>query len=295
MTKHRDPIYQASPIKRGRPKGATKDLIEERRAALLAIIYAMQPMTVRQVFYQATVNGLVEKAESGYAKVQTDLTLMRREGELPYEYLADNTRWQRKPRTYDGVAEALQATAEFYRKSLWADADCYVEIWLEKDALAGVILPITAMYDVPPMVARGYASLSFLHSAAEYISDLEVPTFIYHLGDFDPSGVNAGEKIEETLREMAPEAEIGFERIAVTPEQIRQWRLPTRPTKTSDTRSHSFGSISVELDAIEPNQLRELVQEAIEQHLPPEQFAVLKAAEKSERELISRLVSKAAP
>ena len=70
------------------------------------------------------------------------------------------------------------------------------------------------------MVARGYASLSFLHSAAEYISDLEVPAYIYHLGDFDPSGVNAGEKIEETLRELAPDAEINFERIAVTPEQI---------------------------------------------------------------------------
>ena len=66
------------------------------------------------------------------------------------------------------------------------------------------------------MVARGYASLSFLHTAADYIKDLEVPAYIYHLGDFDPSGVNAGEKIEQTLKEMAPDAEIHFERIAVT-------------------------------------------------------------------------------
>ena len=109
------------------------------------------------------------------------------------------------------------------------------------------------MFDVPLMVARGYASLSFLHTAAEYINDLDVPTYIYHLGDFDPSGVNAGEKIEETLREMAPDAEINFERLAVTPEQIDEWNLPTRPTKTSDTRSKNFGDISVELDAIEPN------------------------------------------
>jgi len=29
------------------------------------------------------------------------------------------------------------------------------------------------------MVARGYASLSFLHEAAEYISTLEVPAYIY--------------------------------------------------------------------------------------------------------------------
>jgi hypothetical protein len=147
------------------------------------------------------------------------------------------------------------------------------------------------MYDVPLMVARGYASLSFLYSAAEAISLLVVPAYIYHLGDFDPSGVNAGEKIEETLRELAPDAEIYFERIAVTEEQIDDWNLPTRPTKKSDTRSKSFGSIiSVELDAIDPNVLRNLVQETIEQHLPQDQFAILKAAEQSERDIITRLV-----
>src|SRR5262249_29424137 len=127
--------------------------------------------------------------------------------------------------------------------------------------------------------------------AAEAISQLVVPAYIYHLGDFDPSGVNAGEKIEETLRELAPDAEIYFERIAVTEEQIDDWNLPTRPTKKSDTRAKSFGSIiSVELDAIDPNVLRNLVQETIEQHLPQDQFAILKAAEQSERDIITRLV-----
>jgi hypothetical protein len=67
------------------------------------------------------------------------------------------------------------------------------------------------------MVARGYASLSFLYNAAEFINNLDVPAYIYHLGDFDPSGVNAGEKIEETLRELAPEAEIFFERGRAAP------------------------------------------------------------------------------
>ena len=282
--------YQASPIKRNR---ATKAQVEDRRSGFFDIVRAMKPMTVRQVFYQATVRGLVEKSEAGYTKVQTDLVHMRRAGDLPYDWLADNTRWQRKPDTFRSVEQALEETARFYRKSLWADAKSYVEIWLEKDALSGVIYPITSMYDVPLMVARGYASLSFLHSAAEYINDLEVPTYIYHLGDFDPSGVNAGEKIEETLRDLAPAAEIHFERIAVTPTQIEFWRLPTRPTKASDTRAKNFGAVSVELDAIDPALLRRTVQRAIERHLPAAQFEVLKAAEESERELIKRLVSEA--
>ena len=286
----RKAVYPASPIKRVR---ATKAEVETRRAGLLAIVDEMRPMTVRQVFYQATVRGIVEKSEAGYDKVQTDLVLLRRNGLMPYGWLADNTRWQRKPTTYDSVEEALNETARLYRKALWTDAEAYVEIWLEKDALAGVVYPVTNAYDVPLMVARGYASLSFLHSAAEYIGCLDVPAYLYHLGDFDPSGVNAGEKIEETLQEMAPWAEIYFERIAVTPEQITDWSLPTRPTKQSDSRARHFGAVSVELDAIAPDQLREIVREAIEWHLPAREYEVLKAAEESERDLIQRLVSRA--
>jgi hypothetical protein len=279
--------YVASPIKRVR---ASKAEIEQRRNDLYSIVSAMRPMTVRQVFYQATVRGVVEKTEAGYAKIQTDLALMRRGGLLPYHWLADNTRWQRNPRTFGSVKEALDYTAKFYRKALWAGADSYVEIWLEKDALSGVLYPVTDAYDVPLMVARGYSSLSFLHSAAEYINILDVPAYIYHLGDFDPSGVNAGEKIEQTLRELAPDAEISFERIAVTPEQIAAWNLPTRPTKMSDSRAKGFGEISVELDAIEPGRLRAIVKDAIEQHLPAEQYEILKVSEASERQLIAGLV-----
>ena len=296
------PVYQTSLIKRPR---ATRAEVEERRSHLMEIIKAMHPMTVRQVFYQATVRGIVEKSEAGYAKVQTDLVHMRRFGfrfvaadgkcipnvRLPYRWLADNTRWQRKPTTYDGIEEALLTTAHFYRKALWTEVDSYVEIWLEKDALSGVVYPVTEEFDVPLMVARGYASLSFLHTAAEAINDLTCPAYIYHLGDFDPSGVNAGEKIEETLRELAPDADIIFERLAVTPTQIKDWQLPTRPTKQSDSRARTFGAAaSVELDAIAPGQLRDLVRNAIERHLPPDQFKVLKAAEESERSQLTRLV-----
>lgn len=275
-------------------KRSTKAEVEARREALYAIVEAMKPMTVRQVFYQATVRGIVDKSEAGYAVVQTNLAIMRRDGSLPYSWLADNTRWQRKPITFRSVEEALKDTARLYRKDLWHDADAYVEVWLEKDALAGVVMEVTELYDVPLMVSRGYASLSFLHSAAEYLDSLDVPAFIYHLGDFDPSGVNAGEKIEQTLRELAPSAEIHFERLAVTPEQIGEWSLPTRPTKQSDSRSKGFGDISVELDAIEPDTLRyDIVEEAINRHLPEDQFEILKAAERSERLLINGLVGMA--
>jgi hypothetical protein len=282
-------IYQASPIKRAR---STKTEVESRRDGLCDIILAQRPMTVRQVFYQATVRGLVEKSEAGYRQVQTDLVLLRRLDVLPYAWIADSTRWQRRPRTYSSIEDALNETARLYRKRLWDNASAYVEIWLEKDALAGVVYPITGAYDVSLMVARGYASLSFLHSAAEEIAELKVPAFIYHLGDFDPSGVNAGEKIEQTLRELAPDAEIYFKRLAVTEDQIEQWDLPTRPTKKSDSRSKNFGDVSVELDAIPPERLRRLVEDKIQFHLPPHALAVARVAEESERGLLETIAER---
>ena len=278
--------YPASRIKRTR---ATQQEVQARRAALLGIIHEMRPMTVRQCFYQATVRNLVDKSEAGYDKVQTDLVVMRRSGALPYDWLADNTRWQRKPTTYASITDALKETARFYRKALWTSADTYVEVWLEKDALSGVIYPVTSLYDVPLMVARGYASLSFLHGAAEYINELDVPAYIYHLGDFDPSGVNAAEKIEQTLRDLAPRADIHFERIAVTPAQIQAWELPTRPTKQTDSRAKGFGAVSVELDAIEPDELRALVRRYIERHLPASELRVLQVAEASEQQILHNI------
>jgi hypothetical protein len=244
-------------------------------------------MTVRQVFYQATVRGLIEKTEAGYARVQRALADLRRTGRLPYDWIADNTRWQRKPTTWRDPETAIAEVARFYRKALWSDMDERVEIWLEKDSLAGVVYDVTDEFDVPLMVTRGYASLSYLYSAAEQIRTIGRPTFIYHFGDYDPSGQDAADKIERDLRSFAPNVEIVFKRIAVTPQQIETWGLPGRPTKASDSRAKKFGSISVELDAIPAPRLRRLVRAVIEQHMPADQLAVLMAAEASEREWLN--------
>lgn len=275
---------ETSPVKRSR---ATQVEMKRRQDALAEIVREIEPCTVRQVFYQATVRGVVEKTEAGYAKVQIALVEMRRSGLIPFDNIVDNTRWQRKPRSYGDPSHALEEVATFYRKDLWRNADAYVEVWLEKDALSGVVLPTTAMFDVPLMTARGYASLSFLHTAAEAIAAQDRPAYIFHLGDFDPSGLDAGNKIDATLRELAPAAEIHFERLAVNRDQIAAWNLPSRPTKTSDSRAKNFGSdVSVELDAIHPDQLRNLVHEAIERHLPVHEFQVMKVAEASERQFL---------
>jgi hypothetical protein len=136
------------------------------------------------------------------------------------------------------------------------------------------------------MVARGYSSISFLHSSARAIEAKGKPAFIYHFGDLDPSGVDAARDIEAKLRRYAPDAEIHFERPAVTRQQANEWNLPSRPTKLTDTRAKKWIGTSVELDAIPAARLRSIVRECIERHIDQQQLAMLRTAEESERELL---------
>jgi hypothetical protein len=273
-------------------KKPTAAEMEERCDALIDIVNELGQATVRQVFYQAaSVRQIISKDESGYNKVQYLLVKLRRSGEIDFDSIVDNTRYPIQPTTFESPAEALEDAAAGYRKSLWEDIDVRVEIWLEKDALTGVIEPITSKYDVALLPARGYASITFLYDAAIALERSGKPAFIYHLGDSDPSGKNAADVIERELREYAPGAEIHFERLAVTDKQIRDWRLPSRPTKTTDTRIAAYGDRdSVELDAIEPNRLRKLVEDAINRHMSKKLYDKLMKAEKAEQDEIRELV-----
>ena len=278
--------YSPSPIKRAR---RTKDEMNRLRAAIYLTLCRDNPMTVRQCFYALTVQGRIPKTEAAYNGVVVRLlTQMRRSGAIPYDWISDNTRWMRKPASYSSLQDLLQKTAQFYRRDLWASAPAYVEVWCEKDALAGVIMEETAIYDVPLMVSRGFSSDTYLQSAAEAITDKSKPAYIYHFGDHDPSGVWIAKKTEQGLRHHAgPDAEIHFERIAVTPAQISSWNLPTRPTKrTGNTHAKGFAGDSVELDAIPASQLRALVRECIERHVDEDRLRILTAAEESERGLL---------
>lgn len=115
------------------------------------------------------------------------------------------------------------------------------------------------------------------------------PLVIYYLGDFDPSGWDIPRMIEERLYEFG--CDFQLKRLAVLPEQIEQWQLPTRPTKRTDTRAARFGQVSVELDAVPPPTLRELVDDAISQHVDGHKLDVLKRYEEEERDLLFELVN----
>ncbi len=276
--------YRPRPTSRRRRR--TREEMEALREVIYETVALENPMTVRQVFYRLVTTGAIAKTENEYkTTVVRLLTDMRVNGELPFDWIADNTRWMRKPNTHSSIEQALRRTIETYRRSLWDNQDDYVEIWLEKDALAGVIYDVTGEYDVPLMVTRGYPSVSFLYSAAENIIHRNKPTYLYYFGDYDPSGLDIPRNVQQRLEQFAPDIDIEFTRIAVTAEQIRDEDLSTRPTKRTDTRSNGFRGESVELDAIQPDLLRGMVRWCIERHIHQRALESHRVVEASEREL----------
>ena len=270
----------------------TRTEMEERLDAVFEIVQEIEPCGVRQAFYQTVVRGLMDKSEADYDKVQRALVAMRRAGRVPFGWIVDGTRWMHKPRSFSSLEQAVQRTAESYRRAVWDDQPVRVEIGLEKQGLAGVILDVTAEFDVPLYVSRGFSSLTYLAEAAEDIEAGGKPVYIYHLGDHDEWGHDAGKHIERELREHAPSTEIYFERLAVTVDQIGDLNLPTRPLKSKGALRERFeaehGRLgAVELDATHPDTLRALVREAIEQHIDFQQLEVLRVAEDEERRILS--------
>jgi DNA-binding transcriptional ArsR family regulator len=266
---------------RGRPLSPE---VTERRRRLIEMAREFQPATIRQLYYQAEVAGLVPKTDAGYRAVQHDLLVLRQQGVVEYDWISDNSRWMRKSRSYRGIDHFLNLSISTYRRDLWHNADAYVEIWIEKDALAGTVLSETNPYDVPLMVAKGFSSETYLYEAAQAIAAKGKPAYVYAFFDHDPSGKHSAKHIERKLREFAPDAEIHFELVAVTEQQIKEWNLPTRETKRGDNRhAKNFEGDSCELDSIRPDLLRDLVRERIERHVDQDSLATLQAAEKSER------------
>lgn len=283
-------IYGASRIKRNR---ATKDEMEARAQFLIDYAQAHQPVTVRQLFYAATVAGLIEKSEKGYCKVQVQVLALRRDGRLPYGSIADATRYMRKPRTFDGWQDALRDTAQLYRKALWAGTDLEVEIWVEKSALAGVLYPVTAEYDVPLMPTGGYTSETFAYGAVNALRGSGRTLVIYSLYDFDRSGRDAQDSLREKVERFGHQFDVPvqFNVLGLTLAQVIELDLPTRPHKRNTVADQGWPyPIAAELDAIPPDTLRDMVREAIERHLPAQELTYLKQVENAERRALVQFI-----
>jgi len=261
----------------------------KQNAILDAFLSEATPQqTVRQIYYNLAVRGIVPKTNAGYRSVQYQLKTLRRDGVLPYGWIADNTRWQIRPNVYTGIESALTTWHDAYRRDFWARQGVHVEVWVEKDALAGVVSSVTREYAVPLYVARGFSSITFAYDAAQDIARIDKPTFVYHFGDFDPSGVSAAESLQGELARHGAQAV--FTRAAVTSKQVAELELPTLPVNKKDSRAKKWPYNYVcELDAIPAGTLRGMVRDCIERHIDPVEWENTQQAERLERATLATM------
>lgn len=238
----------------------SKQEIRALNAALLRLCADFNPLTIRSLFYQAVSIGAIEKTERAYKTVCRLTRNMRRERTLPYQWLVDAGRFARCASTWNGPADILAAARDSYRRDKWQDQPVHVEVWTEKDAVVGVVEQVTDRWQVPLYSCKGYASLSMIYQAVQAWPDK--PIAIKYFGDRDPSGADIPRYLREAIYEIYGDL-VDLDVCAVTPPQIAQYDLQTRPTKRTDSRAAGFQGESVELDALPPDVLRGLVEDAI--------------------------------
>ncbi|CAN5859389.1 hypothetical protein BH23ACT2_BH23ACT2_29960 [soil metagenome] len=278
--------YGSSTVKRVRRTQAELEGLED---AIVAAVAADAPVSLRGVYYRVVSAGAVEKTEVGYRAVGRRLLALRRDGRVDYSDITDGTRWITAPTTYDSVDEMLTTVAATYRRSLWSRSAELVQVFSEKDAISGVLLPVTNGWDVPLGILRGYTSESFAWTVADGL-DRRRRTHLVQFGDHDPSGVGAWEDFASKVEGFAPDAEVSFTRLAVTPGQIDQYDLPTRPTKGSDTRSGRWsGGGSVDVDAIPAPILRSILDEYLATFHDEVELDQLLLVERAERDSVREL------
>jgi hypothetical protein len=274
-------IITASRRKVRKPQKRTRVLWDQ----IMSVVGEYERMSVRQLFYQMVSRGYVEKVEEEYDRVQETSVQMRLAGVLPYRKIVDGGRERRQYPTYSDMDEALANTANVYRRNHWITQEYHVEVWCEKDALSGIIGPICNQYGVTYVACRGFPSLTIRYESAQEFIRQGKPAIVFYFGDHDASGRSISSNLEEELRQHG--AFVSVIRMALEPAQIAAHSLPTRPNKKTDSRrrkfAEEFGDASVELDALPPDVLADMVRESIESTIDVDEWNRITEIEALER------------
>jgi hypothetical protein len=158
-----------------------------------------------------------------------------------------------------------------------------IEIWVEKDSIRIFMGKRPAKYRLGIQVLRGFASLSMYRRALERARKRGVTTVLY-IGDFDPSGLLIESVAQE---EMNHKTGIKFVRLALTIQQIKRFKPPSRPVNLKDSRAkeyiEKYGDRCWEVEAIRPRTLYRLIETGLKEAVPPEYLAETEARERAAR------------
>ncbi len=272
-------------------RSETLDIINEANIIISEFQAKGFDLTLRQLYYQFVVRGKMINEQKNYSKLSTIISDGRLAGLIDWMAIVDRTRFLRSLSHWDSPADIIKSAANSYRRDKWAWQPFRIEVWIEKDALIGVIEKVCNKYDVPYFSCRGYISQSEMWGAAQRIVDYQIygnqKVHIFHLGDHDPSGIDMTRDIWTRL-EMFVGDYVRTNRLALNMNQIEEFNPPPNPARLSDSRCadyiNKYGASSWELDALEPEVMTSLIETNIESLLDYEKWDEAKEVENIERE-----------
>jgi hypothetical protein len=295
------------------------DMIAKAESVCAAYKRQGYDLTLRQLYYQFVSRDWIPNRDTEYKRLGSVINDARLAGLLDWNYIVDRTRNLEELAHWSNPAELIDAAAKQYRIEKWAEQDTYVEVWIEKDALKGVLEACCPALDVPFFSCRGYTSQSEIWGAAQRLGskiDAGKNVVVIHLGDHDPSGIDMTRDIEHRLAMFiaqdclgapaAPaqdlrdyiesylediEGRLTIDRIALNMDQIRRYDPPPNPAKLTDARARGYvamhGSSSWELDALDPDTLVELVRDAVGRYRDDDAWDEAVEREDEERKVLT--------
>lgn len=254
-------------------------------------------LTLRQLYYQFVARTLIPNTDQSYKRLGNIISDARRAGMIDWDSIEDRTRQLRDIAHWDKPQSILQSARDAYHRDLWSTQVKRIEVWIEKDALIGVIDGICRQYDLPFFSCRGYVSDSEMWVGAMRSlrhQKHQQDVIILHLGDHDPSGIDMTRDISDRLSLFMYYRNIEVRRIALTMEQIEELNPPPNPAKITDSRyegySALYGDESWELDALEPQYISGLIEEHVLSERDEDKWQLLLQEQEEERQQIDKVI-----
>jgi hypothetical protein len=265
------------------------DLIE----AMAEIAEAAQPITGRGVGYKLFTRSLIPSMSTGsMQKVYRLLRIAREQGDIPWEWIVDETRAIERVATWDDPADYAEREAQTYRRDFWNQQPHRVQVWSEKGTVRGVLAPVLDHYAVGFLPVHGFSSATAAHDIAQ--DDDGRDLIVLYVGDLDPSGMFMSEQDLPARFAKYGGDHIKLRRIALTPQQVRG--LPSFPAadKRKDPRYQWFvanhGRDCWELDAMDPNDLRDCVEREIGKLIEPTAWRRCEVVNKAEQQSLRTIL-----
>jgi hypothetical protein len=278
-----DSDYSGPGTKKGRGMAQRSlDLIE----AMRAVAEAAQPITGRGVGYKLFVQKLIRSMQRNDMRVVYRLLLKAREqGDVPWSWIVDEGRALERTATWDDPADYAECVANSYRRDFWNQQPVRVEVWSEKGTVRGVLAPVLDRYAVGFRVLHGFSGATTIYDVAQDGDGREL--IVLYVGDFDPSGMFMSERdLPDRLARYDGE-HITLKRIALTRPQTRGLPSFAAATKREDPRYKWFvanhGDLCWELDALDPNDLRNCVEQEIRKLIEPVAWQRCEVVNKAEQ------------